>query len=251
MNEQIFYTPDGNPALDHARRELESRGTVFVSEPQKDVTHLLLGVPAFHDDGTLKGNVDGKAIFSQISRNATVFGGNLRSPALSDFQTVDLLQDPLYLAHNADITAHCAVKVAMQHLPVIIKECPILILGWGRIGKCLSSLLHRMGSDVTVAARKDADRAMISALGYTAADIHALRNSLGRYRVIFNTVPEQILREDAICHCSENCLKIDLASRKGIDGEDVIHARGLPGKDAPESSGKLIAETVLRLMDRR
>ena len=42
-------------------------------------------------------------------------------------------------------------------------------------------------------------------------------------------------------------MKIDLASEKGLGGEDVIWARGLPGIHAPESSGRLIAETCLRL----
>ena len=42
-------------------------------------------------------------------------------------------------------------------------------------------------------------------------------------------------------------MKIDLASVKGMEGGDVIWARGLPGKDAPESSGVLIGKTVLRL----
>ena len=40
---------------------------------------------------------------------------------------------------------------------------------------------------------------------------------------------------------------IDLASKLGIEAEDVIWARGLPGKDAPETSGDLIARTVIRL----
>ena len=30
-------------------------------------------------------------------------------------------------------------------------------------------------------------------------------------------------------------------------GKDVIIARGLPGKDAPESSGELIARTAIRI----
>ena len=38
-----------------------------------------------------------------------------------------------------------------------------------------------------------------------------------------------------------------LASQQGIEGEDVLIARGLPGKEAPESAGRLIAETVLKL----
>ena len=49
--------------------------------------------------------------------------------------------------------------------------------------------------------------------------------------------------------CFGNALKIDLASKPGIGGSDVIWARGLPGKDAPESSGELIAKTIIRLME--
>ena len=48
-----------------------------------------------------------------------------------------------------------------------------------------------------------------------------------------------------------NAIKIDLASVPGMNGDDVIIARGLPGKEAPESSGKLIADTILRLVERK
>ena len=74
---------------------------------------------------------------------------------------------------------------------------------------------------------------------------------MNEYRLIFNTVPAPVLSREQTAHCRENCLKIDLASEKGIAGEDVVWARGLPGTDAPESSGKLIAETVLRLMEQK
>ena len=50
-----------------------------------------------------------------------------------------------------------------------------------------------------------------------------------------------------MAHCLEDCVKIDLASKPGIEDEDVIIARGLPGIHFPESSGKLIADTLLRL----
>jgi hypothetical protein len=42
-------------------------------------------------------------------------------------------------------------------------------------------------------------------------------------------------------------VKIELASSPGLEGDDVIEALGLPGKYAPETSGKLIARTILRL----
>jgi dipicolinate synthase subunit A len=71
--------------------------------------------------------------------------------------------------------------------------------------------------------------------------------ALGRYRVIFNTVPAPVLSSQLQAFCRPECLKIDLASQQGIQGEDVVIARGLPGKEAPESSGRLIAEMVLKL----
>ena len=130
-------------------------------------------------------------------------------------------------------------------MPVVFKDCPSLVIGWGRIGKCLATKLKALGAEVTVAARKPTDRAMLSALGYNAEDTATLKYSLIRYRVIFNTVPATVLPTGPV-----GCLKIDLASTPGIGGNDVIHARGLPGKDAPEASGELIARTVIKYLNK-
>ena len=67
-----------------------------------------------------------------------------------------------------------------------------------------------------------------------------------KYSIVFNTAPTPVIDEEDIGSWN-HCIKIDLASRKGILGPDVIWARGLPGIHAPESSGKLIAETISRL----
>jgi dipicolinate synthase subunit A len=77
------------------------------------------------------------------------------------------------------------------------------------------------------------------------------RQKIDGYRVIFNTVPAPVIDEAECELCRSDCLKIDLASELGIAGEDVLWARGLPGKDAPESSGRLIALTAARLLGQR
>jgi hypothetical protein len=64
-----------------------------------------------------------------------------------------------------------------------------------------------MGAAVTVAARKDADRNMLRALGYGAANPAELRHVLAAYRVIFNTVPAVTLDENQVTYCRRNCLK--------------------------------------------
>lgn len=246
MDYPIYYTAGQTSAIGHATEILKRFGCQFSQEADCSVTRLLLGVPSFAPDGSLNGGGVLADILPNFSKRVTVFGGNLDCPQLSEYEKVDLLKDPFYLADNANITAHCAMQLAQEKLPVILEGCQVLIIGWGRIGKCLARLLRQTGAIVTVAARKESDRATLRALGYDIEDSTALSYSLLRYRVIFNTVPANVLPAEAAAHCRPDCLKIDLASSPGMEGDDVLWARGLPGKMAPESSGELIAKSILR-----
>ena len=251
MNGTIICTAGNTAALRIAAQHLQDRGFSVVDTPAPDVTHLLLPVPSFEPDGRIKGGGILEHILDDLPRNVIVIGGNLQHPALCSYRTMDLLQDPHYIADNAAITADCAIRIAGANLPVVFSGCPVLIIGWGRIGKCLASQLHALGAQVTVAARKLTDRAMAQALGYQTADPAFFGHNLMRYRVIFNTVPAPVLTQAQTAHCQSGCIKIDLASQPGISGKGVLWARGLPGKDTPESSGILIAKTVVRLIAAR
>lgn len=241
MRGRIFYTAGNTAALTCAAQRLESAGCSFTQVPCGEVTDLLLPVPSLDPGGTVKGGDNLQDILKLLPDGITVYGGNL--PELPGCRVWDLLKDPAYVAENAYITAHCAVRLAMEKLPIALRGCKILVIGWGRIGKCLAALLKGLEADVTVAARKESDRAILTALGYGAIPTENLSGN--EYRVIFNTVPLMILP-----NAPTGCLCIDLASIPGIEGNTVIHARGLPGKDAPEASGELIARTVLRLLNK-
>ena len=243
----IFYTAGHTDALIRAEAILRKQGCQFASAPDLSVTHLLLDVPSFSADGNLRCGGSLNDILPFLSPQVNICGGYLDGHVPDGYQTIDLLADPFYVAENARITAHCATALAMQKLPCILFGCPVLIIGWGRIGKCLGSLLKNMGARVTIAARKVSDRAMLEALGYDTLNTGGLAYSLARFRLVFNTAPELILPAQAMAYAPKDCIKIDLASMPGIDGSDVIQARGLPGKDAPESSATLIAQTLLRL----
>lgn len=227
---------------------MADRGILVVDRPDMDVTHLLLPVPSFDDTGRIRGGGVLEHILAELPENITVIGGNLDHPMLAAYLKLDLLHDPYYLAENAAITADCAMRIAGNNLPTVWKDCPVLVLGWGRIGKFLTRHLQDLGANVTVAARKDSDRALIRAMGLQTEDPQRLGNGLFRYRLIFNTVPSPVLSEAQTARCHPDCVLIDLASTAGIAGKKVIHARGLPGKDVPESSGLLIAKTVIRLI---
>lgn len=247
MKDFKFFVGAHTTALEYTAICLQKAGVPLATQPGTDVTHLLLGVPTFNPDGSLKGGGQLSELMPLFSPKVTVMGGNLQHPALEGYRTADLLADPLYLAENARITAHCAIRMAIAQLPVTLYGSHILIIGWGRIGKHLAALAKGMGAIVTIAARKPADRAMALSLGYDSIDTDSLEGSLVRYRVIFNTVPAPVLTGEALEDCAPDCLKIDLASKLGMDAPDVQWARGLPNQDAPESSGALIARTVLRL----
>lgn len=239
----IFYSTGHTDALVYAIRMLHNAGVEFVPCPDRQVTHLLLPAPSFDTEGLIKGGGSLESLLWQLPPDVTVIGGGLSRPELAGYQTVDLLQDAAYVAENAAITAYCAMELAAQELPVVWKDCPVLVIGWGRIGKHLARLLERLGAKVTVAARKQTDRALLQSMGYVAQDIADIDTRA--HRLIFNTVPEMILPS-----CPGSAVKVDLASRLGMGGCDVLWARGLPGKYAPESSGALIAQTVLRQLQK-
>ena len=122
-------------------------------------------------------------------------------------------------------------------MDTVFSGTAILVIGWGRIGKCLAMLLKGMGARVSVAARKACDRAMAEAMGCESILPGLMPENC---RIVFNTVPAPVMEANS------SILNIDLASKRGILGDNVIWARGLPGKYAPESSGYLIGEAFLR-----
>lgn len=247
MHAPLLYPIGTTQACHFAAEFLKKRGIHVTGHPSPDVTDLLLDVPSFCPNGTLRSGKDIHSYLERLPAQIRIIGGNLNSWTPENYQKTDLLQDPEYLAQNASITASCALMIAAQKLPVTLPLTSVLIVGWGRIGKCLAHQLKGLGADPIVAARKESDRAVLRMLGYRAASMDSLRKIIPSVRLIFNTAPEPILNEEDFTNAAE-CLKIDLASRPGIICRDAIEARGLPGIHAPESSGQLIGNRVYRLL---
>lgn len=240
MGKPVFLISGQSIALDHAKTYLAKWHCPITETPDKSVTHLLLPVPLWDDTGI-------SSILAALPPTVTVMGGNLQKTVFEGYACQDFLKDPWYLSENADITAYGAVRLAMEKLPVTLSGCPVLVIGWGRIGKCLARLLRQMGARVSISTRDEGTRAILSCLGYDTLSLEPPCYSLMRYRLIFNTAPATVISTKMLEHCTPDCIKIDLASVKGIEGDDVLWARGLPAKLYPESSGELIARTALRL----
>ena len=220
MSRIKLYCLPGNDAAAHACRFLRDAQVEVVHWMEAGVTHWLAPVPT--------------RIQPEPPDGVTLIGGNLAGAG------IDLLKDPFYLAENAAITARCAMDLIGKPL----ENLPVLIPGWGRIGKCLGKFLSDAGSNVTIAARNPADVAMIQALGYGGIFLHEAAALLPRFDAVINTIPAMVL---STAGCRPDCVLLELASNPGMAGDHIIDSRGLPGKYAPEESGRLIARTILRL----
>lgn len=231
MRSPTMYIPIPTAALAAAERCLRSRGVSFTDSAQ-DAEFLLYPAPTKLE------------MLQPCTMDQTVIGGNL-DYLNENVSRLDLLKDPYYLAANAAITAEAALGLVLKELRCEMRDANILILGWGRIGKCLTHKLHHLNANVTVYARKDADRAMLRALGYHYTSREDLLRCLNRYHCIINTVPAAVLPENVCYALRPGCLKLELASGIRLPGEDVILAHGLPGKCKPEAAGALIARTIL------
>ena len=188
-----------------------------------------------------------------------LFGGMLGELAdecrAAGIETVDYFELEEFVTANALLTAEGAVFTAMEELKVSLHGSKALVVGNGRIGKLLASKLDALRADVTVAARKPADIAMIRAAGLKTADSRNLGELLERERfeVIFNTVPALVFDRDTLGKVDLKTLIIDLASKPGgVDiaaagalGRRVIWALSVPGRYAPVSAGRAIGEVIM------
>lgn len=231
MEQPTLYIPIMTPALSCAGGILRNHG-FRLTDAAEGSDYLLYPCPT------------PLSAMDDYFHGATVIGGNLDF-LNSCVSRIDLLKDPFYVADNAAITAEAALGLVLSRLPCAVTESEILILGWGRIGKCLTHLLKHLNAPLTVYSRKPEDQAMLRALSYSPVTAEQLPEKLPLFRCVINTAPAQILTPQQAALLKRDCFRLDLASVKSIPGDGVFHARGLPGKYKPESSGKLIANTIL------
>ena len=90
----------------------------------------------------------------------------------------------------------------------------------------------------------------------TKAEVNNLNENLGKFDIIINTVPFQLLDNERLDLVKKDVVMIDLASNPGgIDRKaareknlKVIWALSLPAKVAPLTSAEFIKETLYHVL---
>ena len=167
-------------------------------------------------------------------------------------QVADLMQRRSFTVGNAALTAEGAVEKLMSASPRSLWGSRVLVTGWGRVGKLLALRLQAMGAIVTVAARKEGDRAMARALMLAATDFERLPALLGSFDFVANTVPARVLPGELLARLRSDAVLLELASPPGgFDMEEAaaldltaLAAPGLPGLAAPYTAAELMKEAI-------
>jgi dipicolinate synthase subunit A len=202
-------------------------------------------------------------LFSQMRAGAILFyakGDDEITNLCSKYKIYgyDILKEETFAVLNAIPTAEGAIQRAMERTDITLHGAKILILGYGRIGKILSKMLNGIGSNVTIAARRAEDLALIKANGYQAIPINELDAVLGEPDIVFNTIPARILNRCRLMKLQPDCCIIDLASFPGgLDfeaakeiGLNVSHELGLPGTVAPRTAANIICQVIENILFR-
>ncbi|MDE6967979.1 MAG: hypothetical protein K2P12_04895 [Clostridia bacterium] len=193
-----------------------------------------------------------------IPDKSDLFCGNLNDIQLhileaKNIKHHNLLSDEIFAMDNALLTAEGTLMLIIRGTNISIFNMKIAVLGYGRVGKAVSTLLKGIGTDFTIFSNDYNERSMARLLG---KDVLNLDSNLNDYDVIVNTIPAKILPLAKLKGAKKTCYILDLASFSGVEMCDINslglaydNALGIPGKYSPKTAGEILAEAILRNLE--
>lgn len=210
------------------------------------------------------GDADISLLLGCLKKGALVLGGkpDAQTAAFisdSGFEFADYFTRRELVVKNCIPTAEGALMIAMQERPETVFGAKVLIIGYGNVGRAAARLFSAAGADVTCAVRRRAAEAEVISDRYKAVMTDTLEEHIMKFDIVINTAPAPVLGERLLGTLKSKALVTDLASKPGgVDldaarrlGVRAIHALALPGKVAPVTAGRYIAETVMNIIHER
>lgn len=173
-----------------------------------------------------------------------------------ELRLMNYMSSEPFLESNAELSAEAAVCEAMQRTEEALADMTVLVVGYGRFGRALAKRLFLLGAKVWVAARRDAQRLLAASDGMRAVTVEALPQVASGVRMVFNTVPAQVIGQEAMDAMKAGTWLMELASAPyGFDREEA-EGRGLmtdvlpalPARYAPLSAARAMRLACIRMI---
>ncbi len=200
-------------------------------------------------------------ILSFISPEKPVFAGmparGIKSKAEKrNIKLYDYFEREDVTVMNTIPTVQGILKAVIDNIEYTIHSCNCVIFGYGRVAKVAANVFYSLGANVTVCARKSGDLAFAKTLGMKGALISDFHKIANKFNIIINTVPSLVIDKNVLQRVKPDCLIIDVASSPfGVDfaaayelGINAMQCPSLPGKVAPKTAGKIIADGILSII---
>lgn len=171
---------------------------------------------------------------------------------------IELARQADFAILNAIPTAEGAIKIAIEETDYTLCNSKTLIFGLGKVGLTLAWRLRMLGAKSYAVTRDKKAAARGKDLGIRMLDYEKLNSFIPDMNILFNTVPACIIGKEIISLLKKDSLIIDLASAPGGTdfkvadkvGIKAILALGLPGKIAPVTAGKILADILPGLISK-
>lgn len=176
----------------------------------------------------------------------------------ASIRCIDYMKSDKLTIFNTIATAEGIIAEAIMLKNTNLHGSKSLVLGYGKCAKTLTHKLSGLSADVTVAARNEDELQAADSLGYNTLKLSDLKEKIGRFEYIFNTIPSLVLNDELIKHINADSLILDISSSPGgVDkntamkyGISVYHSLGIPGRFAPKSSGEAIGKHLSEIISK-
>ncbi len=200
-------------------------------------------------------------IFNLITKEKIIFAGMVSKSIESKIKNkgaiiFDYFKREDVTLMNTVPTVQGIIKVIIDNINFTIHSSKCAVFGFGRVAKVTADILSSLGAQVTVCARKSSDIALAEIKRMHGCSISDFYKIASDYDIIINTVPSAVIDRKILENLKSDCLIIDVASAPfGTDfasayefGINAIQCPSLPGKVAPKTAGKIIADGILNIL---
>ena len=160
---------------------------------------------------------------------------------------IDSERDEDFLMANAELTAECTLGIILTSEKRALRDMKIGIVGYGRIGKCMTRLLLYLGASVTVYTRRKSVCLELGECGI-AADTSTDPAVLSGLDILINTAPGVVFDTGAEGFPAELRV-IDLASGVNFPSHAAVEKYpSVPARMFPRTSGRIWCESIERML---
>ena len=235
------------------KAEISSKDAVILPLPvTKDEKKLCSIIP-------IKESIDD--IISFIKPEQPIFAGMISKGTESkmkrkNIKPYDYFKREEVTVMNTVPTVQGIIKAIIDNIDYTVFSSNCVIFGYGRVAKITADSLASLGAKITVCARKYGDIALAATKGYQGCLINEFYKTAKNAEIIINTVPSLVIDRKILQNVRSSCLIIDVSSAPfGVDftsayelGIKALQCPSLPGKVAPKTAGRIIADGILNII---